>query len=92
MQSVHATAYMVRTLKGHYVKSNSDEGTGYVMFRTRTKAKEWVEAQGLTDCFVVTVRAAFTPTDSGRNERMVAVHKTQPKTISEKLKNNFYPY
>jgi hypothetical protein len=74
---------MVRTLKGHYVKTNSDEGIGYVMFKTRTKAKEWVEAQGLADCFVVPVRTAITPTDTGRTERMVALHKAKSKAVSQ---------
>ena len=83
MQSVHVSAYMVRTLKGHYVKTNSDEGIGYVMFKTRTKAKEWVASQGLTDCFVVPVRTAITPTDTGRTERMVALHKAQSKAVPE---------
>ena len=83
MTSVHVSAYMVRTLKGHYVKTNTDEGIGYVMFKTRAKAREWVEEQGREDCFVVPVRTAITPTYASRTERLVAVHKTRPKEISQ---------
>jgi hypothetical protein len=70
-------------MRGHYVKTNTDEGIGYVMFRTRAKAKEWVEEQGKEDCFVVTVRAALTPVDTGRNERLVAIRQAQSKVVPE---------
>ena len=83
MQSVHVSAYMVRNLRGHYVKTNTDEGIGYVMFRTKAKAKEWIGEHGKEDCFVVGVRTAITPTDTGRTERLVAVHKTRPETIPQ---------
>ena len=92
MQSVHADKYMVRNLKGKYVKTEDNSGIGYVIFPTKREATEWIEEHGKEDCFVVKVRAALTPVDTGRAERMVAVHKTRPKTLSEKLKNNFFPY
>lgn len=90
MQTVHVDAYMVRTLRGHYVRTKDDEGFGYVAFRTKAQAKEWVEEHGKEDSFVVKVRTAITPVDSGRAERLVAVQKTQPKTIS-KAHHNFFP-
>jgi hypothetical protein len=92
MQSVHTTRYMIRTMRGHYVKTNTDEGIGYVMFRTKPAAKAWAAEWG-EDCYVVTVRAAITPTISGRTERMVAVRETRPQEISAKYKveHNFYP-
>jgi hypothetical protein len=74
---------MVRTTRGSYVKDDN-EGIGYVMFRTKAQAKEWIESRGKEDCFVVKVRAAITPVDSGRTERLVAVQKTRPQTVSEK--------
>jgi len=83
MQSVHVSAYMVRTTRGSYVRTKDDEGIGYIMFRTKTEAKEWVESQGKEDCFVVKVRAAITPIDSGRAERLVAVHKARPKVVPQ---------
>lgn len=89
MQTVHVTAYAVRTLRGHYVKTDSDEGTGYALFNTRTAAKEWVEEQGKENCFVVRVRIAITPTDSGRNERMVAVHKARPEAVPQTRQTEF---
>lgn len=97
MQSVHVDAYMVRTTRGNYVKTTDDQGFGYVAFRTKTQAKEWIETHGQEDCFTVKVRAAITPVDSGRVERLVAVHKTRPKAVSEadykkRVKHNFFPY
>jgi len=88
MQTVHVTKYTLRTLKGNYVKV--DEGIGYIMFDARKAAKEWAQANGET-LFPVKVRIAITPIDSGRAERLVAVHKAQSKTLSEKLKHNFFP-
>jgi hypothetical protein len=73
---------MVRTLKGHYVKTNTGEGIGYVMFKTKTKALQWADEQG-QDYYVVKVRAAITPTYTGRVERLVAVQKTRPKAIPQ---------
>lgn len=90
MQSIHLSKYMVRSLRGHYVKTNTD-GIGYVMFDTKAAATAWAKEQG-TDHYVVKVRIGVTPTDSGRTERVVAVRETRPKTLSEKLKNNFFPY
>ena len=93
MQSVHVTAYAVRTLRGHYVKTGNDEGTGYALFNTRSAAKEWVEEQGKENCFVIRVRVAITPTDTGRTERMVAVRQARSEALSAKRKveHNFYP-
>jgi hypothetical protein len=95
MQTVHATKYAVRTLKGHYVKTEDDEGIGYAMFHTRAQAREWAKERG-ADCFVVKVRIAITPTDSGRVERLVAVQAARPKTLSQadyqkRVEHNFYP-
>ena len=89
MQSVHVSAYMVRTTRGNYVKTNSEEGIGYVMFNTKTAAKEWIESQGKEDCFVVKVRAAITPIDSGRAERLVAVRKTRTTVFPANAKPYF---
>ncbi len=91
MQSVHVSAYMVRTLRGNYVKTNTDEGIGYVMFRTRAKAKEWIEEHGKEDCFVVGVRTAITPIDTGRTERLVAVRQARPKVVPKEPHHNFFP-
>ena len=91
MQSVHVSAYMVRTLRGSYVRTKDDEGIGYVMFRTKTEAKEWVESQGKEDCFIVKVRAAITPIDSGRAERLVAVRQARPKVVPKEPHPNFFP-
>ena len=74
MQSIHLDKYMVRTMKGHYVKDDN-EGIGYIMFDTKAAAKAWATEWG-EDCYVVKVRAAITPTISGRVERMVAIRKT----------------
>lgn len=81
MTSIHLDKYMVRTLRGHYVKT--DDGVGYVMFHAKSKAKEWVENQGLIDCYVVKVRIAITPSNSGRAERLVAVRETRPQAIPQ---------
>ena len=89
MQSVHVTAYAVRTLRGNYVKTNTDEGIGYVMFHTKAKTEEWVKKQGLTDCFVVKVRTAITPTYTGRVERMVAIHAARPTTVPQAQQTEF---
>lgn len=84
MQSIHLDKYMVRTIRGNYVKTdNQDEGIDYLMFRTKTGAKEWIEKHQRDDCFVVKVRTAITPTDSGRIPRMVAVHKARPQVFSQ---------
>lgn len=80
MQALHVTKYTLRTLKGNYVKV--DGGIGYIMFDTRKAAKDWAQASGET-LFPVKVRIAVTPIDSGRAERLVAVHKARTKTISE---------
>ena len=89
MQSVHVDAYMVRTMRGHYVRTKNDEGFGYIAFRTKAQAKEWVEEHGKEDSFVVKVRTAITPVDSGRTERLVAIRKTRPETISQTHQTEF---
>jgi hypothetical protein len=78
---------MVRTTRGSYVRTKDDEGFGYVAFKTKTAAKEWVESQGKEDCYVVKVRAAITPTDSGRAERLVAVRKARPQVVPQARQN-----
>jgi hypothetical protein len=80
---------MVRTLRGHYVKTENNEGIGYIIFGTKAAATEWVRASGKDDCYVVKVRAALTPTFTGRVERMVAVHKAQPKVFPANAKPYF---
>jgi hypothetical protein len=83
MQTVHVTAYAVRTLRGNYVKTDSGDGIGYALFNTKAEAKEWAEEQGKEDCFTTKVRIAITPIDSGRTDRLVAVQKARPKMVPE---------
>ena len=87
MQSIHLDKYMVRSLRGHYVKTNTD-GVGYVMFDTKVAATTWAKEQG-TDHYVVKVRIGITPTDSGRTERVVAVRATRPQTIPKTHQTEF---
>ena len=87
MQSIHLSKYMVRSLRGHYVKTNTD-GIGYVMFDTKAAATAWAKEQG-TDHYVVKVRIGITPVNSGRAERVVAVRETRPKTISQTHQTEF---
>lgn len=93
MQSIHVTAYMVRNTRGHYEKTTGNEGIGYVMFHTKAAAQDWVQFNNRDDCFVVKVRTAITPVDSGRTERLVALREARSKAISAKRKveHNFYP-
>jgi len=93
MQSVHVTAYMVRNLRGHYAKTNTGEGIGYVMYPTKTQAQQYVADNCPDGGFVVKVRTAITPVDSGRTERLVAVRQARPTVYAEtnKVRNNFYP-
>lgn len=81
MTSIHLSKYMVRSLRGHYVKTNTD-GVGYVMFDTKVAATAWAKEQG-TDHYVTKVRIGITPLNSGRVERLVAVRETRPKAIPE---------
>jgi len=82
MQTVHGTKYMIRTIRGNYVKADiKDEGIDYLLFRTKTAAKAWIEKHQRDDCFVVKARTAITPLDSGRIPRMVAVHKARPQVF-----------
>lgn len=82
MTSVHLDKYMVRTMRGHYVKTEDKEGVGYVMFSTKAAATAWATERG-EDCYVVKVRTTITPSISGRTERMVAVHKARPQVLSQ---------
>ena len=81
MQSIHLDKYMVRTMRGHYAKTNTD-GIGYFMFHTKTAATEWAREQG-ADHYVVKVRVGITPINSGRTERLVAVRQTRPQEIPQ---------
>ena len=87
MQSIHLSKYMVRSLRGHYVKTNTD-GIGYVMFDTKVAATAWAKEQG-TDHYVVKVRIGVTPVNSGRIERVVAVRETRPKAIPQTHQTEF---
>jgi hypothetical protein len=80
---------MVRTTRGSYVRTKNDEGIGYIMFRTKTEAKEWIESQGKEPCFIVKVRAAITPIDSGRTERLVAIQKARTTVFPANAKPYF---
>ena len=89
MQSVHATAYMIRSIYGgHYEKTGRDEGTGYVMYRTKTLAQQCIDKHYQGKAFVVKVRVAITPTESSRNERALAIRKARPKTDAQASKTN----
>lgn len=84
MQSVHATGYMVRSIYGGtYERTGRDEGTGYVMYRTKTLAQEHIDKHCEGKAFVVKVRVAITPIDSSRNERALAIRKVRPKTDAQ---------
>ena len=84
MQSVHTTAYMVRSIyKGIYEKTGRDEGPGYVMYRTRTLAQKCIDQHYQGKAFVVKVRVAITPTESSRNERALAIRKARPTTDAQ---------
>ena len=82
MQSVHVNAYIIRTPRGHYVKTKSREGTGYAMFQTANLAEVYILREGL-DAYIVKVRVAITPSHSGRTRRVVAFPKTEPKEVSQ---------
>ena len=93
MQSVHATKYMIRSLKGHYAKRELEEGIDYVMYRTKALAQANVKWHFPDGGYVVKVRATITPIDTGRAERLVAVREARPTAYAEtnKVRNNFYP-
>ena len=86
-QAVHVDAYLVRTIRGHYVKTNSKEGVSYVMYQTARLAEHYIINEGL-DAYIVPVRVAITPTISGRTRRVVAVPKTQPEEVSQAHQTN----
>jgi len=84
MQSIHTIAYMVRDIyKGHYAKTNDDKGTGYVMFRTKVLAQEYIDKYHRDEAFVVKVRTATTPIDSGRDERALAIRKIKARADAQ---------
>ena len=93
MQSVHVNAWMVRNLKGHYAKTNTGEGVGYVMYHTKAQAQQYVADNFPDGGYVVKVRTTITPVDSGRAERLVAVRQARPTVYAEtnKVSHNFYP-
>lgn len=93
MQSVHVNSWMIRNLKGHYAKTNTDEGIGYVMYRTKALAQESIKWHFPEGGYVVRVRTTITPVDSGRAERLVAVRQARPTVYAEanKVRHNFYP-
>lgn len=93
MQSVHVNAWMVRNLKGHYAKTNTGEGVGYVMYPTKAQAQQYVADNCPDGGYVVKVRTTITPVDSGRAERLVAVRQARPTVYAEanKVRHNFYP-
>lgn len=91
MQTVHVSAYMIRTVRGNYVRSDNDDGLGYALFRTKSQAKEWIIERNLADCYVVKIRAALTPTYTAATKRVVAVHATRPTTVPKEIHHNFFP-
>ena len=93
MQSVHVNAWMVRYLRGHYAKTNTGEGVGYVMYHTKAQAQQYVADNCTDGGYVVKVRTTITPVDSGRAERLVAVRQARPTAYAEanKVRHNFYP-
>ena len=89
MQSVHTTAYMVRSIyKGIYEKTGRDEGTGYVMYRTKVLAQEHIDKHCEDKAFIVKFRVAITPTESSRNERALAIRKARPTTDAKAHETN----
>jgi len=87
MQSVHVNAWMVRNLRGHYAKTGTGEGVGYVMYPTKAQAQQYVADNCKDGGFVVKVRTTITPIDSGRTERMVAVRQARPTAYAVKNQN-----
>ncbi len=87
MQSVHVNAWMVRNLRGHYAKTGTGEGVGYVMYPTKAQAQQYVADNCKDGGFVVKVRTTITPIDSGRTERLVAVRQARPTAYAVKNQN-----
>ena len=87
MQSVHVNAWMVRTLRGHYVKTGTGEGVGYVMYPTKAQAQQYVADNCKDGGYVVKVRTTITPLDSARAERFVAVRQARPTAYAVKNQN-----
>ena len=90
MQSVHVNAWMVRNLKGHYAKTNTGEGVGYVMYHTKAQAQQYVVDHCPDGGYVVKVRTTITPIDSGRTERLVAVRQARPTAYAVKNQRELF--
>ena len=71
--AVHADSYILRSMRGHYVK---DDNGIYRQFRTKDHAQAFAENNLSEDVYIVPVRVAITPTVSGRPRHVVAVPKT----------------
>ena len=96
MQSVHGTVWMVRRKNGGYARSESKEGSGYIMFLTQKLTEQWIVDNGLDGATAFKARISITPTYTGRAKNVVAVHPTRPKVLSEtdykkRVEHNFYP-
>jgi len=78
--AVHADSYILRSMRGHYVK---DDNGIYRQFRTKDHAQTFAENNLSEDVYIVPVRVAITPTVSGRPRYVVAVPKTRPEEVSQ---------
>jgi hypothetical protein len=78
---------MVRNLRGHYAKTNTGEGVGYVMYPTKAQAQQYVADNCKDGGYVVKVRTTITPIDSARAERLVAVRQARPTAYAVKNQN-----
>ena len=78
--AVHADSYVIRTMRGHYVK---DDNGIYRQFKTKNHAQAFAESNITEDVYVVPVRIAITPSFTGRPRHVVAIHKTGPKEVSQ---------
>jgi len=78
--AVHSDSYVLRTMRGHYVK---DDSGLYRQFKTKINAQAFAESNLSEDVFIVPVRVAITPTVSGRPRQVVAVHKAGPQEVSQ---------
>ena len=79
-KSIHADSYILRNMRGHYVKD--DHGT-YRLFKTQSKAQAFAESNLTEDVYVVPVRVAITPSFTGRPRQVVALHTTRPQEVSQ---------
>jgi len=78
--AVHSDSYVLRTMRGHYVK---DDSGLYRQFKTKIHAQAFAESNLSEDVYIVPVRVAITPTVSGRPRQVVAVHKAGPQEVSK---------